>query len=669
MRHKLLNVATRLGLHGAICLGICLGLAGCPLQTPTFELVSSSLAVSASSAAPLVGDMITLTAFAPAGGADLSAATWQTSDTTIVSLSSNTGASVMAVALKTGSARLTVSAGTLRGSVTITVLASVSSVDLVGPTSLVLGAEATYTATVTDATGRTEAANVTWVANGTVALATPGANTGASMKIRATAVGPGAVTAQAGGRAAQIAVKVSATSGQLVITRADGTPIPAMLASGQALAVEASYEVTNEAADDAQWTATGVCALVGASGSTLSVKVTGLGACTLTASAKGMKASVTFTIVAVDGVKIVGDTSPLALGESRTFTAKALSGTAEVQGAPITWMTTDAQVLSVAPSGTMATVMAVGVGVASLQALFGARAMDAASLAVVPSSIQIMASSTRLVLGASAVVTARALGPTGLPGAFAATTGLSIAGATGFDTATLGALTTDGGVTFFLDGAKADSPNVTVSFGAVVSNTLSFKLATIAAVVVSGPQGPVRVGSTVDFTAMPVDAAGVRVDGNLVATWADATGVYTFPTSTTLHVTGSVVKLGTAAIVATVTGVASPAFPSPAQPGSIGLAPFSPSSIAVGGKATTVVTVLDAAGAPIPNVPLGQISVKADDATKVSFDMGAVMGTGFQFTGMALAPSPAAGVNVTATWTDGMYPVDSGAVPLVVTSP
>jgi hypothetical protein len=198
---------------GALGLALLLGVAGCPLQTPTFELLGAGLAVSASSAAPLVDQTITLTASAPADVVDLSGATWQTSDAAVVSLSSTAGASVMALARETGTANVTVTAGTMSGSVTITVLASVGNVDLVGPTSLVLGAEATYSATVTDAAGHAEAATVAWVANGTVALATPGANTGPTMRIRATAVGPGAVTASAGGRAAQIAVKVSVNGG------------------------------------------------------------------------------------------------------------------------------------------------------------------------------------------------------------------------------------------------------------------------------------------------------------------------------------------------------------------------------------------------------------------------------------------------------------------------
>ena len=137
----------------------------------------------------------------------------------------------------------------------------------------------------------------------------------------------------------------------------------------------------------------------------------------------------------------------------------------------------------------------------------------------------------------------------------------------------------------------------------------------------------------------------------------------------TLHVTGNVVKLGTSAIVATISGVSSPPFASPAQPAMVAITAFTPASVSVGGKATAVVSILDANNAPISNALLSQVSLAADDPTKISLDTGAVMGTGFVFTATGLAATPAAGVNVTATWTDGMNPVQSGAVPLVVTGP
>jgi hypothetical protein len=168
---------------------------------------------------------------------------------------------------------------------------------------------------------------------------------------------------------------------------------------------------------------------------------------------------------------------------------------------------------------------------------------------------------------------------------------------------------------------------------------------------------------------VPLDAAGTPIDGDFTATWADATGVYTFPASTGLHVTANAVKLGTSAIVATVMGFASPPFASPAQPGSIVVTMFAPPSVAVGATTTTTVTVLDAMDVPIPNIPPSQVSLSADDPTKVSFTAGVLVGTAFQFTATGLAATPAAGVNVTATWTDGMFPIMSGSVPLIVTGP
>ena len=667
MKQAFAKLATRT-FGGALAAALLLGLSGCPLQTPTFDVISPALVITASSASPLVGDIVTLTAF-PMGGVDLSGATWATSDSAIVSLSSNVGPKITALGVKPGLATVTVTSGSLHGAVAITVLASIGNVSITGPTSLALGHQATYKASVTDASNSTITATVTWVASGMVALATPGANTGASIKIVAIGVGNGAVTAQAGGRAAQVAVKVSATSGQLVITSADGTPVPNTLAAGASLAVEASYEVTNEPADDAQWTAVGPCTLLGSSGATLSVQETGAGPCTLTATAKGMQATTTFQIASITDLEIMGATSPLKLGESRTFTAMGLAGTIATGAVMVSWSTPDGQVLTLQPSATQVKVTGAAVGATQLVATLTGQAPVMVSLTVAPSSIQIAAPGAHVLAGASTTVTAKALGPQGAVGRFSTATGVTLAGAGGFGTVGTGAVQTDGSVTFALGNATADSPVVTVSYGAVTSNPLAFTIAHIAGVVVTGPQGPVRVGSGADFTAMAVDSTGARVDGDLVATWADATGVYQFPASAGLVVTASAVKLGTAAIVAAIGGVASTPYASPVQPAQLALTMFAPSSVAVGGTATTVVSVLDAAGVPVPNVPLSQVSVTADDGTKVSFDAGAIMGTGFLFTGTGLAATGATGVNVTATWTDGMYPVMSASVELVVTGP
>jgi len=209
-----------------------------------------------------------------------------------------------------------------------------------------------------------------------------------------------------------------------------------------------------------------------------------------------------------------------------------------------------------------------------------------------------------------------------------------------------------------------------VSFGGVTSNAIAFTVAEIAKVTIIGPQGPIRMGSGADFTAMPVDAMGAPIAGSVSATWADATGVYQFPPANgTLVVTANAVKLGTSAIVATVGGISSMPYASPVQPSSIGITAFSPASIAVGGTATATVTVLDTGGQPIPGVPLSQVSLMADDGTTVSFDSGALAtgGLAFVFTATGLAQTPAKGVNVQAIWTDGMYPVQSTQVPLIVT--
>jgi hypothetical protein len=661
-----------LAVRGAFAAALVLGLAGCPLQSSTANVVPPALTVSVTSGAPLVGDQIMLTAgFAP-GGVDLASATWATSNAAILSLSSTKGATISATAVAAGLATVTVKSGALRGAVAITVLASVGDVTIVGPTQMTLGNDATYSATVTDATGtRTINATVTWEASGAVAFTTPGTNTGSSIQIHAAAVGNGAVTAAVGGRAAQVAVKVAASSGQLVITRVDGTAIPSAVAAGAPLTVQASYATTNELADDAQWTYSGACILLGTSGSTLSVEATGSGPCTLTATTSKMQATATFQIVSVTGVKIVGDTGPLAIGDSRMFTAIGLAGTMETGEVAVTWSTTG-PVLSLQPGATTVKVTGAEIGIAPLTATLPGNITQTVEVTVAPASIKVTAPGGKVLSGAGTTLTATPVGAGGKAVMFASASGVTVAGATGFGSVGTPTLQANGSVTISLGNATADSPAVTVSFGGVTSNALSFTVAQIAKVVIMGPQGPIRMGSSADFTAIPTDGTGARIDGDVAATWADATGVYTFPAANgTLVVTANAAKLGTSAIVATVAGISSTAYASPVQPASIGLTAFTPTSIGVGGTAMATVTVLDAGGQPIQGVPVSQVSLMADDGTKVSFDTGVMVGSGgtlgYLFTATGLAATPAKGVSVQATWTDGMYPVQSTQVPLIVT--
>ena len=382
----------KLARRGALAVALVLGLAGCPLQSSTTIAFPPALAISVTSGAPLVGDQIMLTAsFAP-GGVDLASATWTTSNAKILSLASTKGATISATAVAAGFATVTVTSGSLRGAVAITVLDSVGDVTIVGPTALAFGADATYSATVTDATGtRPLNATVTWEASDAVAFTTPGTNTGSSIQIHAADVGNGTVTAAVGGRAAQVAVKVVATSGQLVITRTDGTAIPTSVGAGAPFTVQASYAATNELAADANWTYTGACILLGTSGATLSVEATGSGACTLTAAANDMQATATFQIVSVTGIEIVGDTGPLAIGDSRMFNAIGLAGTMETGDVAVTW-STGGPVLSLQPGATVVKVTGTEVGTAPLTAtLPGSSTAATVQLTVAPVSIQLTA--------------------------------------------------------------------------------------------------------------------------------------------------------------------------------------------------------------------------------------------------------------------------------------
>jgi hypothetical protein len=109
----------------------------------------------------------------------------------------------------------------------------------------------------------------------------------------------------------------------LAITLPDGRPVPLVIAHGTRIEVTVIDAVTSQPVPEATWTATGVCTIDGPPGATHVINFGGFGACTLTAASAGVEAKVTFSNVVVDQVKIDGDTSPLRIGETRTFTVSA----------------------------------------------------------------------------------------------------------------------------------------------------------------------------------------------------------------------------------------------------------------------------------------------------------------------------------------------------------
>jgi hypothetical protein len=347
-----------------------------------------------------------------------------------------------------------------------------------------------------------------------------------------------------------------------------------------------------------------------------------------------------------------------------------MAGSVAIPNVVVTWTTVGDAVVTIAPAGNTVVVTSTEVGSTMLVATVQGMVTATLPLTVAPATLQLQAASTRLLAGAGTTVTATPLGTDGLAGTFASAVGVTLVGATGFSTVGPATLTTSGLVTFALTGATASSPAVTATFSNVTSNAIAFSLATIGTVVIVGPQGPVRVGSGVELMASVKDSTGMPIGGDLEVLWTDMSGVYALPEATnTTSVMASVVKLGSATIVATVMGVSSPVFTSPSVPGSLGVTMFSPATVAVGGTATTLVTVLDTNGVVVPGVPLAAMSMMSADGTKVSVDAGVVMGDGFLFTATGLAAAAAPGVGVTATWTDGANPVMSAQQFLVVTGP
>jgi hypothetical protein len=542
----------------------------------------------------------------------------------------------------------------------------IASVQAAGPTTLDLGADATYTATAKDAEGKTiGASGVTWSANGSVSISPGTPSTGASVKIRATGVGPGAVTASGNGRTAQVAVNVALGEAKLTVVAADGTAFPATLASGVPVAIRAAYEGANKVKADATgatWSTTGGCSLSDNSGAVVQVSGDSNGTCTVTARDNGMTAMVSFMVVKVDGIKVVGaPTGATKLGDKTTLSAVALSGTTEVPTVSVTWTETGG-VVALNRTGNMVAATGVKVGQAALKASIGTAVSKDVTFAVDPVSLEIAADGLGVLNGGNATVTVTPKGTNSFAGTFAAATGLTLTGATGFATVGDATLAGTGLVTFTLMNATADSPMVKVTYGAVTSNALAFTLTTVGTVVVTSSATPAKVGDNVTLTAVVKDSKGNPIAGGAPVTWSDSSGVFAVQAMTTTFATSvTVAKLGTSNVIATVRAVASTPLAVPSVPGSVSMTALSPASVPVGGTATTTVTILDTMSRPIAGVPASQVSVTSADTAKVTVGAPAVVGNGFQFTASGAALAAAPGVALTAKWSNGTEMVSAAA--------
>jgi hypothetical protein len=491
--------------------------------------------LEASSTSPSVGQSITFTAMSPMNKINLGGSSWRSSDDTIVSVQDITGGSTTGQAHKVGKATVTVTAEGKSASVTITVIAAVGNVMVTGDTSLDLGAESTYTAAVTDQDGKPITnADPKWVASGSVSIV--GSSSGASVKIRATGVGNGSVTASAGTKAGQVAVTVSVgASATLSIASADGTTLPTMLAVNQEVTIKAQYVGTNMIkadARDATFTGTGACAVDAVGNGVATVQGTGSGTCTVKATAMGKMAMVTFELVNITSVKITADNSTLKLGATRNVMAVAMNGTTAVTSVQVTWTQTGPSVVSIAPMGTTGTYTLTGtaVGPAMLTASAGAATAQLA-FAVDPVTLDlaVVNGTTNVPMNGSATVTVTPKGMGGGASRFVSATGVTLSGAAGFGTVGAAAFNAQTGlVSFTLANATAASPAVTAKYSDVTSNALAFTIMATPSTVnwegtcVASPMG-VRAWRVSGFQGATASGGGAIVYDVYAALGAAAT--------------------------------------------------------------------------------------------------------------------------------------------------
>ncbi|HUQ80387.1 MAG TPA: Ig-like domain-containing protein [Gemmatimonadaceae bacterium] len=492
--------------------------------------------VSPSEASVIVGQTVQLDAAAEAAnGQTLTGRTvvWSSGDPSVASVS----AAGLVTGLAPGSTVVFASVDGVTGTAVITVRQiPVGTVTISPPTSsVVVGGSTQLTATVRDGSGATLTNRlVGWTSSDeSIAIVS---STG---RVNALKAGTVTITASSEGKSGTATVTVTPSP----VATVNVTPPTANLTIGQttALAAELRDASNNVLTGRAiAWsTSNAAVATVSPTGV---VTAAGTGTATITATSEGKTGTATITVAAVPvaTVTVAPTTLPLQAGQTGTLTATARDAANNVlAGRAITWSSSNTNVATVAPNGT---VTAVAPGSATISATSeGKTGTAAVTVTAVPvASVTVAPSTLPLQVGQSGTLTAstldasnnalagRAVAWSSSNTSVATVSQAGVVTAVGPGTATITA-TSEG---------RSGTASVTVS------------VVPVASVTVAPPTLSVADGQTGTLTATVRDAANNVLTGRTVTWTSSATGVATVAPNGT--VTG--VAPGTATITATSEG-------------------------------------------------------------------------------------------------------------------
>ena len=467
--------------------------------------------------------------------------TWQTSDSTVATVS----ASGLLTAKKLGSVTVTATFGSLLGSVPVTVSAPILASIQVNPSSFSIAAGQTKqlkaSGVYTDGSVLDVSSQTTWTSSATnvVTVSASGLATGASQ-------GSATITATVG----SVSGTASATVTPATLTSITVTPSTASIAMGQTQAFTANAIFSDGSSTDitssAVWSSS--------ASSIASVDVAGLatglasGSASITATSGTVSGSASLTVTAAKLTSIDispdGDSIPVGGQDQLLLTGTYSDGTTQTL-TNATWSSSDTTLATVDStglvtgvadsSGNAVTITAQAGGFTNTTTIYVTSAV-AESLSITPASASI-ASGTTLQYSVNGVYSDGSIQPL-------------TAGLTWTSSAPSIASISSGGL------ATAGTPGqstITVTYGALTASaTLTVTAATVSSIVVTPVAPTVGINGNLQFTATGVFTDNSTQDMTSLVTWTSSAASVALINSTGL---ASALSNGTATITASYQGL------------------------------------------------------------------------------------------------------------------